>query len=141
MVFHIQRVSQTGDPRKLGRGHAEPGVRGLPDQLGGGHGLAGVHARTCDHNDRSRRKQGIGGCQGIVGNIQHVTVRIARQPDHLDLDRVRERRMMPAADADNAAHIKQMKPVTDIDRIGHIADKALSAPAVFPEHRAAYRCG
>ena len=106
VVLHVQEVLLAGDA-----GHLEPGARvasgrQLRDDLAAGDGLARVHARAGDDDDRravgepdvvGRRQRGVGDVQSLPAADRH--------PEHLAAEGVAEVSVLADRLADDPAEV------------------------------------
>ena len=92
-VEHRERVAHERDAGELGRADPEPAAREAAHQLGGGHGLAGVHAGAGDVHHRHAALERVGRRHRPVADVRRPADPVAQLgkgedgAEHLGLER------------------------------------------------------
>ena len=126
-IQHGQRIAHERDAGELGRGDPESSARESPHQLGGGHGLARVHAGTrhVDHGHQALEQ--VGGRHGPVADVSGTADPVPQLREgedgaqHLRAERRTDLGIDRSAAAEDPAEIEHLEGITDCEMRGHHA--------------------
>ena len=134
MILHVQRVPQTGYSGQFRAGDFEPRSRQVLYHLRSREGLARIHARARDDDQRRRRFEMVQRRNRVLANVERRAV-ANRHPDHFDLDSVVEPMMMAKAAADEASKIQDVKMISRGYMLRNIPHESFQGPSVSEHSR------